>query len=69
MKMNTRELRKRIKESGYTFKYIAEHSQMSRQALYGKINRKDFNVSDARRIADTLKFTEDDIIKIFFKDF
>lgn len=67
--MNTRELRKRIKESGYTFKYIAEHSKMSRQALYGKINRKDFNVSDARRIADTLKFTEDDIIKIFFKDF
>ena len=67
--MNTRELRKRIKESGYTFKYIAEHSGMSRQALYGKINRKDFNVSDARRIADTLKFTEDDIIKIFFKDF
>ena len=67
--MNTRELRKRIKESGYTFKYIAEHSKMSRQALYGKINRKDFNVSDARRIADTLKFTDDDIIKIFFKDF
>ena len=67
--MNTRELRKRIKESGYTFKYIAEHSKMSRQALYGKINRKDFNVSDARRIADTLKFTDEDIIKIFFKDF
>jgi len=67
--MNTRELRKRIKESGYTFEYVAEHSKMSRQALYGKINRKDFSVSDAKRIADTLKFTNDDIIKIFFEDF
>lgn len=64
---NTAKLREAISASGYTILFLAKQLEISRYALYLKIEGKnEFNASQISRLAELLKLDRDQVDDIFF---
>ena len=64
---NTAKLREAISASGYTIIFLAKQLEISRYALYLKIEGKnEFNASQISRLAELLKLDRDQVDDIFF---
>ena len=64
--MNVVKLKKAIDESGITITALAGKAEISRGALYAKLESGEFRVTEARRISDALRLTDAEKIDIFF---
>lgn len=64
---NTKELKKKIKESGYKIGYLAKQLELCRQALSNKINNyTEFTVNEMDKLSKILKLDDEERKKIFF---
>lgn len=64
---NTDLLQRKIDESGYKIRYIAEYIGISYQALYNKIgNKTEFLASEIMKLSELLKLTDEEREAIFF---
>lgn len=45
-----------INSHGFKYKFIAENLDMSRQALYNLLRKKNFNINDANRILSVIGY-------------
>lgn len=64
---NTTLLRKKINESGYKLRFIAQKVGISYQGLSNKINnQREFKANEIQILYDLLKLTEEERVKIFF---
>lgn len=45
-----------INNHGFKYKFIAENLNMSRQALYNLLRKKNFNINDANRILSVIGY-------------
>ena len=66
-KMNTRELRKRIKESGLKLEAIARRMGINRVSLWNKIQgRTEFKASEIKSLCQILNLSAEQRDYIFF---
>lgn len=64
--MNLKLLDKKIKSSGITIVHLAKSMDISREALYNKLNgTTEFKVSEANLLFDILKLSKAEKEKIF----
>ena len=67
-KMNTRELRKRIKESGLKLEAIARRMGINRVSLWNKIQgRTEFKASEIKSLCQILNLSAEQRDYIFFE--
>lgn len=67
--MNAQLLRETIKNSGMSFKFVAEKSGMLRESLYNKLKgRGQFTVSEITGLSNVLHLTVSERERIFFRD-
>lgn len=59
--------RKKIKERGITFTYLAKKIGITREALYKKVaNETEFKASEISCASDVLQLTQTEVNQIFF---
>lgn len=64
---NTELLRRKMEESGYKFRYIAEKAGLSYQGFLNKLeNKREFKASEIHAICELLGITESERSLIFF---
>lgn len=64
---NTNMLRKKIRERGITFTFLASRMGITREALYLKMrNETEFKASEIVKVIDTLGLTDKERNDIFF---
>lgn len=65
---DTKMLRELIKESGYTYKFLASQVGITRESLYLKIEGKnEFTASQIKTLAELLKLTKTQVNDIFLR--
>ena len=65
---DTKILRELIKESGYTYKFLASQIGITRESLYLKIEGKnEFTASQIKALAELLKLTKTQVNDIFLR--
>lgn len=65
---DTKKLRELIKESGYTYKFLASQVGITRESLYLKIEGKnEFTASQIKALAELLKLTKTQVNDIFLR--
>lgn len=67
MMTNTKLLRKKIDDSGYKAKFLANRIGITYQSLLNKINNeREFKASEIQALYELLALTEDERTAIFF---